>query len=452
MENKRRIEINAAIFPCVMQIALGKPLPKDSGVKSVHDLTPEMKAPNLMIDLPRGANLLYINRILAEHNELELRLLEQYAYGVAFSDADYEELIKLIMTPVSRNQTQTMQGDFLTPFGVQVYTDEDGNQKFTLIEDTIPIVKAETWECIIVDFLKQSALDIIACFDFASSFISSNSEELKFDLGAWKFSSDISEQSLSNALRAAFMFTLVSYCYGDTKDQYKNFSDFFDAEYYKRVSLVYGIWSNRGTQDTIAYIPLYDSFHNLNGMTKSDLIEVLRAILDDPNIALDEKRTLKSRLIEGAGEFHSNINATDQALEQALIKPAINFILLREKAKDTLESAKVLCDEGKFSDCANRCYYAMMFSLKTLLENKGQLADWKANELKEIETHTSLERGLANLIAQGVLDTTDQSAFDFVKDQRWKCDYSLYRFEKADAENCLKKAQDFYSKVEAITT
>ncbi len=179
---------------------------------------------------------------------------------------------------------------------------------------------------------------------------------------------------------------------------------------------------------------------------------MLRAILDDPNIALDEKQTLKSRLIEGAGEFHANINATDQALEQTLIKPAINFILLREKAKDTLESAKVLCNEGKFSDCANRCYYAMMFSLKTLLENKGQLANWKANELKEVETHNSLEIGLTNLIAQGVLDATDQSAFDFVKDQRWKCDYSLYRFEKADAENCLKKAQDFYAKVETITT
>lgn len=274
---------------------------------------------------------------------------------------------------------------------------------------------------------------------------------MRYDLGAWKFSADISEQSLSNALRSAFMFTLVSYYYGDTKNQYHNFSEFFDAEYYKRVSLVYGIWSNRGSKETIEYIPLYDSFHNLTGIQKSDLIKVLRAILDDPDIALDEKQELKYRLIEGTGVFHHDIDTSDQALEQSLIKPAVNFILLREKAKETLASAEILCSEGKYSDCANRCYYAMMFSLKTLLENKGLLADWKENELKEAETHNSLESGFSNLVNQGILDANDQSAFDYVKDQRWKCDYSLYKFEKADAENCVKKAKNFYTKVEEMT-
>ena len=29
----------------------------------------------------------------------------------------------------------------------------------------------ETWECIIVDMLKQSAMDIIDCFDFNGSFV-----------------------------------------------------------------------------------------------------------------------------------------------------------------------------------------------------------------------------------------------------------------------------------------
>ena len=165
----------------------------------------------------------------------------------------------------------------------------------------------------------------------------------------------------------------------------------------------------------------------------------------------EEKQELKNRLIEGAGVFHHDIDTSDQALEQSLIKPAVNFILLREKAKETLASAEILCSEGKYSDCANRCYYAMMFSLKTLLENKGLLAAWKENELKEAETHNSLESGFSNLVNQGILDANDQSAFDYVKDQRWKCDYSLYKFEKADAENCVKKAKNFYTKVEAIT-
>lgn len=351
MNSIRKIEINADIFPYVMKIALGRPLAKDSDVKNAHGImpgmeVPNMEVPNIVIDLPRGANLLYLNKIATDHNELELRLLEQYAYGVLFSDADYEELLKLIMTPVNRNRTRIKQDDILTPFGIQVCTDDAGNQKFALIEEAIPVIRAETWECIIIDLLKQPISDIIACFDFSSSFTrkqqnNRDSEELQFDLGAWKFSSDISEQSLSNALRTALIFTLVSYCYGDTRNQYKSFSDFFDTEYYKRVSLVHGIWSNRGAKDTVEYIPLYESFHNLNGMAKSDLIDVLRAILDDSNIALDEKQTLKNRLIEGAGEFHSNINAADQALEQSLIKPAVNFILLREKAKETLTSAKI---------------------------------------------------------------------------------------------------------------
>ena len=234
-----------------MQIGLGKPLPKGSDTETALGLSSALKVPDIMIDLPRGAYLLYLRNLAIEHNILELRLLEHYAYGVPFSDSEYEELLQLIMVPVSRNWTQNVQGDFLTPFGIQVSTDNDGNQKFILIEDAIPSIKVETWECIIIDHLKQAALDIISCFDFASSFTrkqsnSSDSEELRYDLGAWKFSGDSSEQSLSNALRTAFMFTLVSYCYGDTKNQYHSFSEFFDAEYFKRVSLVYGIWNNRG--------------------------------------------------------------------------------------------------------------------------------------------------------------------------------------------------------------
>ena len=456
MKTERKLEINAAIFPYIMRIALSKPLTKDLVAETVDIPSSSPEIPDIMIDLPRDAYLLYLRNLAVEHNTLELRLLEKYAYGVAFSDNDYEELLKLLMVPVNRNWNQNIQEDLLAPFGVRITTDINGKQKLALIEDAIPTIKVETWECIIIDHLKQAALDIISCFDFASSFTrkssnSSNSDELRYHLGAWKFSGDISEQSLSNALRAAFMFTLVSYYYGDTKDQYHNFPDFFDAEYYKRVSLIYGIWSNRGSKETIEYIPLYDSFHNLTGIQKSDLIKVLRAILDDPNIALDEKQNLKNRLIERAGVFHHDINTSDQSLEQSLIKPAVNFIILREKAKATLASAEILCSEGKYHDCANRCYYAMMFSLKALLQDKGLLAAWIENELKETETHTSLENGFSNLVSQGVLDANDQSTFDYVKDQRWKCDYYLYKFEKADAENCVKKAKDFYTKVEAIT-
>lgn len=58
-------------------------------------------------------------------------------------------------------------------------------------------------------------------------------------------------------------------------------------------------------------------------------------------------------------------------------------------------------------DCANRCYYAMMFTLKVLLEYQGKLANWKVNELKEKESHESLERGLNDLVNSGVLLVAD---------------------------------------------
>lgn len=451
-----KIEINAAIFPKIMMVALGKPMKNEENDETIITSIDE-KEPDIMIDLPRGAYLLYLQKIADERNEKEFRLLKQYAYGLAFSDADYDELLEIIMTPTSRAWTQNISSnDILSPFGIGLKTDEDGNRRFVLIEDAVATIRVETWECIIIDMLKQSAMDIINCFDFGGTFVreghnSAGKDELMFSLSAWKFSGDIAEQRLSNTLRSAFMFTLVSYRFGDIKNQYSSFQDFFDNEFYKRVSLVYGIWSTRKNAEAIEYIPLYDSFYNLDGLQKDNLIQILKAILDNDNIALDERQALKNRLIDGAGEFHTNIDSTSQALEDSLIKPTVNFIVLREKAKETLETAKLLCREGKYLDCADRCYYAMMFALKALLEHEGRLAGWKPNELKERETHDSLENGLKDLVISGVLDTNDKIAFEYVKDQRWKCDYSLYKFQRADAQQCVDKVKDFYDKVENIT-
>lgn len=457
MGNDKVIQVNTRIFPCIMKVGFAKPRSEHTSDKDFHDVLSKINSPEIMIDLPRGAYVLYLKKIARERTEPELRLLEQYSNGMDFSDADYEELIKLIMTPVNRSWTQTVQGDILSAYGVNIENDDNGNMKFALIEDALPTIKVEAWECIILDILKQSTSDIIECFDFPSSFSRNNpangkEDTLEYNLGAWKFSSDVAEQSLSNALRAALIFTLVSYCYGDAKAQYGSFSEFFDAEYFKRVSLIYGIWRNRGSNENIKYIPLYDSFYNLDGLAKTELIEILKAVLDDPDFALDEKQTLINRLIDGAGAFHQGISSADAVLEQNLIKPVFNFVLLREKAKETLASAEILFSEGKYHDSANRCYYAMMFTLKALLENKGLLAAWKANELKEAETHKSLENSLQGLVSQGILDPTDQASFEFVRDHRWKCDYSIYKFEKPDADSCVKKAQAFYSKVEMLTT
>lgn len=446
------IQINAAIFPKVMQIILGKPLPQDA----ISQTTDVVSTPDLIIDLPRSAYLTYLRDMAKKGPSTELQLLKKYSEGVPFSDEDYNEAIRQIFFNGGRNNRIPLTEDLLTPFGI--YINNDGEKRtISVIDSEESRLRAETWEYILIDILKKSAFEIIECFDFDASFVrvkSNNSDDVKlhYSLMAWRFSSDDAEQSLSNALRSAFIFTLVGYCYGDNKNNYASFQNYFDTEFYNRVALIYGTWNNRGTNSSVQYIPLYDSFYNLNGQNKNDLIAIIRAVLDDPTVAIDEKQTLRDRLVEGAGAIHNGTSAADTALEQALIKPVVNFVLLREKAKETIESVRILSAQGHYSDCANRCYYAMMYSLKALLEYKGLLAGWKQNELKEAETHTALENKLTLLVSQGVLTSTESADFDYVKDQRWKCDYSLYRFGRSDAQNCLQKAESFYLTVERLTT
>ena len=451
--NMNIIQINAAIFPKVIQIIMGKPQPQQ-----VHedDTDPQHIEPDLIIDLPRSAYLTYLQNMASEGPSTELELLKKYANGISFSDSEFEEAIKLILFTGGRNHRLPTTDDILEPFGICI--DRNGEKrKLNVINSEKNRLRAETWEYILIDILKKSAFDIIECFGFESSFTrvhenNSDSTDLKYSLMSWKFSFDEAEQSLSNVLRSAFIFTLIGYCFGDNKNIYANFQDYFDTEYYKRVSLIYGTWTHRGSSHTIQYLPLYDSFHNLKGLDKSDLIDILKAILDDPEIALDEKQTLKDRLITGAGAIHSGTSVADASLEQTLVKPVVNFLILREKAKETIESVKLLCRQKHYLDCANRCYYAMMYSLKALLEHKSMLADWIPAELKEAETHGLLEQKLATLVSQNVLSSQDQSDFNYVKDQRWSCDYSLYIFGERDALTCLQKAEAFYTTVEHLTS
>lgn len=448
MENK--IKFNAAIYPKVMSLILGKPMRKE-GDGIVDDMEPE-----LVIDLPRGTYLIYLQNMFDEHKQREIELFKKYAYGVVLDDTDYSSLLDLIMTNTLRNWNQSVNnGDILSKFGVGISEDSNGKRKFVLLEEAKDTIRVEAWEGILLDILNKSAMEIISCFDFEKDFQrssdnSSGNGKLLISLGAWKFTCDEAEQNLSSALRGALMFTLVGYYVGDRKSQYNSFKDYFEAEFYKRVSLVYGMWASIEKKDEIKYIPLYDSFYNLSSTSKNELINILKAILDNDDIALDEKQTLKAQLISAAGEFHSNITAANISLEQNLIKPAINLILLREKAKETVESAEILCSEGKYVDCANRCYYAMMFTLKMLLEHQGKLANWKSNELKERETHNSLEKGFDDLVTSGVLDASDKADFEYVKDQRWKCDYSLYNFNRFDATHCVSLIKKFFLKAEGI--
>ena len=92
-----------------------------------------------------------------------------------------------------------------------------------------------------------------------------------------------------------------------------------------------------------------------------------------------------------------------------------------------------------------------MDALKCLLEYKGLLAQWKDNELKETETHKTLERALNNIVISGDMDASDSADFCYVLNERMKCDYSLYVFKKADAQECIRRAERFIRKIESLT-
>ena len=105
-----------------------------------------------------------------------------------------------------------------------------------------------------------------------------------------------------------------------------------------------------------------------------------------------------------------------------------------------------------YKDCVNRCFYAMIFALKALLEDQGMLDDWKLGELKEAETHKQLEKKLHTLVRTGVIASQYETDFKKVKDERWVCDYSIMIFVEADANSCIQKMKSFCAEVERLTT
>ena len=152
------LQINSNIFPLVMSISVGEPNSKDFN----------------KIDLPRGANLLYLQSL---GSDLEKRLLRKYANNERFSDEDYENLFKLFITNVPRlTATSGNVANFLEQFGVSITKKEEEGFKFNLIEDYIPQIKVDTWDYIAVDLLRPAYTDIINCFDFG---------EINIYLGAW---------------------------------------------------------------------------------------------------------------------------------------------------------------------------------------------------------------------------------------------------------------------------
>lgn len=417
------ITINASIFPRVMSMSLGEP-----GSSEFQS-----------IDLPRGANLLYLQNV---NDSTEIILLKKFANKEDFSDEDYEMLFKLFLTNTPRLSPPIGNvGDFLQQFGVYVEK-EDGKFQFKLITEYTPQIKVDTWDYITVALLKDSYTDIISCFDFG---------DIDIYLGAWKSDFNVQKQSLLNAFRSAFMFTLIGFLYGDDRTLYTHFSDFFENEFYKRIAFIHGIWKHRKDNKPIKYIPVFDSFYNLKGNSPADLIQIIHVILSDENIVQDERMMIKNRLVEGAKGLHSNTDPQSIALEQTVIKPVVNYLIEIQSADENIAAAETLCKQKLHEASINRSYYAMMHALKALLENKQQLSDWEPGKLNVSENHKALEQKLKVLSLQGIITNTFVSDFQYVKQKRWIADYNISTFSEAESLVCINKAKDFIAEVKRIS-
>jgi len=446
MSEEKGIKINRLIFPLVLSLSVNRQS-EVSGEQQKEIDNIDKKEDMLLIDVPRDAYVIYLQSLKKDNNVNELSLLKKYSERTPFSDEEYRELIGYVMTTDERNWDRT---GFLSAYGIEMKSDSDGKPYFDIIEDAKPSIKAETWECIIIDHLKSKVKDILELFDF-SLLTGTETKMPQISLGAWKFTEDIVEQKLSDTIRTALFFTLVGYYTKWETEQYDSFSEYFDMEFFKRVSLINHIWNTIENKALIKYVSLYDSWYNLEGVEKESLINILKAILDNEDAAIIDKEELKEFLITNTTKSHKTFTGEDLILKQELIKPVFNYILLREKSKEARTSAKILFDNGKYNDCANRCYYAALYALESLLERKGKLADWRFNKLKEVETHGSLLKLLDELVETGELSDVDRNNYRFIKNRRWICDYQLYNFKKDKAEQCLKATDDFCLKIETLT-
>ncbi|MNN31278.1 HEPN domain protein [compost metagenome] len=189
----------------------------------------------------------------------------------------------------------------------------------------------------------------------------------------------------------------------------------------------------------------------MKGVEPNTLIQILQQILEDTDIVKDERDVIRNRLVEGAEKIHSDNTPEQQALEEAVIKPVINFIMELQSANDNLIAAITLNKEMLSEPSINRSYYSMMHALKALLENKRKLSDWEPDKLNVSENHWRLEKKLEELCNENVISNGFYSDFKYVKQKRWIADYNVSKLNIAESEECILRATSFLEEVKNIT-
>ena len=116
--------------------------------------------------------------------------------------------------------------------------------------------------------------------------------------------------------------------------------------------------------------------------------------------------------------------------------------LLLSEAESKLSAAKLLLENGMYSDAISRAYYSMYYSARTLLS------------IKKIypRTHKGVIGKLGlEFVKPGIVDEYYIKAISTARESRERADYGIgYKFRREEAEGIVEEAERFLEKTKEL--
>lgn len=122
------------------------------------------------------------------------------------------------------------------------------------------------------------------------------------------------------------------------------------------------------------------------------------------------------------------------------IRILVNYRL--ERAKESIEEAKILVERGHVNTFINRLYYACFYAVSGLLLTKG-LSSPKHSGVRSLFHQ--------NFVKPGIMGIESGQFFDKLFDNRQKADYSdLLRIHVNEVYHWYDETKEFVAKIENI--
>lgn len=122
------------------------------------------------------------------------------------------------------------------------------------------------------------------------------------------------------------------------------------------------------------------------------------------------------------------------------IRILVNYRL--ERAKESIEEAKILVERGHVNTFINRLYYACFYAVSALLLTKG-LSSPKHSGVRSLFHQ--------NFVKPGIMGIESGQFFDKLFDNRQKADYSdLLRIHVNEVYHWYDETKEFGAKIENI--